>query len=158
MPVVCLFPQASGCPDDSWERIEGVCYRMQTEKLSWHEARKACSKLHPDARLATPEFDLEQYKHTGIFTQDSKKFWIALRSTRDNEGRLRWSDDAGTLVQSTFWKNPAPHQYPFNQGNPDRDCCQYVGIASLSAFTAGEVIDTLCDEYIDYFLCELKLE
>ena len=113
--------------------------------------------MHPDARLATPEFDLEQYKHTVIFAHDYEDFWIALRSTRDNEGRLRWSDDDRTLVQHTFWKNYPPRQAPFN--NPDRDCLQYAGIDSWGTFTMGEALDTACDWHTgDYFLCELKLE
>ena len=157
VPVLCLLPQTSGCPDDSWERIEGACYRTQTEYLSWQEAKNACPKMHPDARLATPEFDLEQYKHTGIFAQGSKSFWIALRSTRDNEGRLRWSDDDRTLVQHTFWKNYLPRRTPSNK--PDRDCVQYAGIYSWGTFTMGEAHDTVCDNDTgDYFLCELKLE
>ena len=156
---MCLFPQASGCPDDSWEMVEGVCYRMQTEELSWHDAKNACPKIHSDARLATPEFDIEQFNHTGIFAPGYENFWIALRSTRDNEGRLRWSDDDRTLVQDTFWKNYPPLQAPSRQGDSDKDCCQYAGIDSWGTFTMGEVLETFCDGSSgEYFLCELKLE
>ena len=145
--------QGTGCPE-GWEAISDKCYKMEMKNYkTWFEAQTACTGLHPDARFATPAFNLAN--HLGSDIMDVQAFWIGLRSTPDDQGKLQWVGDRGEVTQ-TYWLT-ADHQDPEGSAKGNNDCVVVYGKAFGEAWTVGDWSDLNCN-YRGQFLCELKLE
>uniref|UniRef100_A0ABM5GR70 C-type mannose receptor 2 isoform X1 n=1 Tax=Pogona vitticeps TaxID=103695 RepID=A0ABM5GR70_9SAUR len=92
--------------DPSWQPFQTNCYRLISEKKSWLDAKKTCSRNEGDLvsihTLSELEFVTKQIK------QDVEELWIGLNDLR-LQMNFEWSD--GTPVLFTFWHPFEPNNF-----------------------------------------------
>uniref|UniRef100_G1QXE8 C-type mannose receptor 2 n=1 Tax=Nomascus leucogenys TaxID=61853 RepID=G1QXE8_NOMLE len=92
--------------EPSWQPFQGHCYRLQAEKRSWQESKKACLRGGGDLvsihSMAELEFITKQIK------QEVEELWIGLNDLK-LQMNFEWSD--GSLVSFTHWHPFEPNNF-----------------------------------------------
>ena len=112
----------ASCPDGFVEH-EGNCYKVSSDRLSWHEARFECLSLEGNYDLAIID-NLDLFKFMKKYTHH----WIGLYS-RVGKRDFKWVD--GTIVEfGKTWK-----QKPWDKSEPSVRCL--VELLLISNLTAN---------------------
>ncbi|XP_057629309.1 C-type mannose receptor 2 isoform X2 [Chionomys nivalis] len=92
--------------DPSWQPFQGHCYRLQAEKRSWQESKRACLRGGGDLlsihSMTELEFITKQIK------QEVEELWIGLNDLK-LQMNFEWSD--GSLVSFTHWHPFEPNNF-----------------------------------------------
>ena len=104
--VQCNFEVKGACPDQ-WTSLAGGCYKFLPEKLSWEDAKEACSSSLKAGWLIE-EIDSEEQNdaiHAEALNQDSPTAWIGL-GERATEEEFVWG--SGETPSYTNWAQGQP--------------------------------------------------
>ncbi|XP_075440470.1 C-type mannose receptor 2 [Ascaphus truei] len=92
--------------DPGWQSFGAHCYRLNSEKKSWQEAKKACIRGEGDLvsvhTLLELEFVTKQVK------QDMEELWIGMNDLKQ-QMNFEWSD--GSAVTFTSWHPFEPNNF-----------------------------------------------
>ena len=116
-----LFIITGICPSGFLEHKE-KCYKVSSERLSWHEARFECLSLDGNYDLAIVD-NLELFEFLKSYTNH----WIGLYS-RVGKRDFKWVDN--TKVE--FGKKGK--QKPWGVSEPSVRCSRIISIICLSIF------------------------
>ena len=97
--IVPLFIITGICPKGFLEHEE-KCYKVSSERLSWHEARFECLSLDGNYDLAIAD-NLELFE----FFKKYQNHWIGLYS-RVGKRDFRWIDNTKLEFGKTWKKQP----------------------------------------------------
>ncbi|XP_053309219.1 C-type mannose receptor 2 isoform X2 [Spea bombifrons] len=92
--------------DAGWLNFGMNCYRLNTDKKTWQEAKKACVRL--DGNLASIHRLLELEFVTKQVKQDVEELWIGLNDLK-HQMNFEWSD--GSSVTFTSWHPFEPNNF-----------------------------------------------
>eukprot|EP00062_Callorhinchus_milii_P021283 gi/632977849/ref/XP_007905576.1/ PREDICTED: C-type mannose receptor 2-like [Callorhinchus milii] len=96
--------------ESGWLPFHCNCYRLNSEKRTWQEARKSCVRSEGDLlsvhHLAELEFVLTSVK------QDVEELWIGLNDIK-LQMNFAWSD--GSPVNFTYWHPYEPNNFHSSQ-------------------------------------------
>ena len=104
MQIFFVFSKLDKCPDGFLEHAE-KCYKISTDKLSWHEARFECLGLDGNYDLAIVD-NLELFEFLKSYTNH----WIGLYS-QVGKRTFKWIDNTKVEFGKTEKQKPwAPSQ------------------------------------------------
>ncbi|KAM4622511.1 C-type mannose receptor 2 [Discoglossus pictus] len=117
LPYVCKKNSATRSPpyvdsdvsiecDPGWQSFGKYCYRLNSEKKTWQDARRAC--VRGDAELASVHTLLELEFATKQVKQDVEELWIGLNDLK-KQMNFEWSD--GSAVTFTSWHPFEPNNF-----------------------------------------------
>ena len=125
--------QLSGLCPQNWIQLQGSCYKVSSESLSWNAAKSACEAMR--STLALVKSPAEQQAVASIISQ---KIWIGLqRDSKDNSSWL-WVD--GSHAKYFNWAIGQPS----NTGR--KEFCVHI-------FPKGKWNDKKCTA-VHHYLCE----
>ena len=117
--------------------MQGSCYKISSNKMSWNAAKSACQAL--GSTLALVKSQAEQ---NALASKVSQLTWIGLHRDRKDKSRWVWVD--GTRPTYTSW----------NRGEPNS---LSEGCGHLWPQYGGRWNDAGCDSKMHY-ACEAKGE
>uniref|UniRef100_A0A8C5WA99 Mannose receptor C-type 2 n=1 Tax=Leptobrachium leishanense TaxID=445787 RepID=A0A8C5WA99_9ANUR len=89
-----------------WQNYGTNCYRLNSEKKSWQEAKKACLRLEGNLVSILTLLELEYV--TKQIKQDVEELWIGLNDLKQ-QMNFEWSDTSA--VTFTFWHPFEPNNF-----------------------------------------------
>ncbi|KAG8446993.1 hypothetical protein GDO86_014439 [Hymenochirus boettgeri] len=89
-----------------WQSYGNNCYRLNTERKTWQEAKKACVKV--EGNLVSIHTLLELEFVTGQIKQGVEELWIGLNDMK-HQMNFEWSD--GSTVTFTSWHPFEPNNF-----------------------------------------------
>ncbi|KAM5307383.1 C-type mannose receptor 2 isoform 2-T2 [Glossophaga mutica] len=92
--------------EPSWQPFQGHCYRLQAEKRSWQESKKACLRGGGDLLSIHSMDELEFI--TKQIKQEVEELWIGLNDLK-LQMNFEWSD--GSIVSFTHWHPFEPNNF-----------------------------------------------
>ncbi|XP_073463770.1 C-type mannose receptor 2 [Aquarana catesbeiana] len=92
--------------DPGWQSYGTNCYRLNNEKRSWQEAKKAC--VRSEGNLASVHSLLELEYISKQIKQDVEELWIGLNDIK-HQMSFEWSD--GSAVTFTSWHPFEPNNF-----------------------------------------------
>ncbi|OCT62260.1 C-type mannose receptor 2 isoform X2 [Xenopus laevis] len=92
--------------DPGWQSFGTNCYRVNSEKKTWQEARKACVRV--EANLVSIHSMLELEFVSKQIKQDMEELWIGLNDLK-HQMNFEWSD--GSSVTFTSWHPFEPNNF-----------------------------------------------
>uniref|UniRef100_A0A1I7TQ01 C-type lectin domain-containing protein n=1 Tax=Caenorhabditis tropicalis TaxID=1561998 RepID=A0A1I7TQ01_9PELO len=140
LPLVVALASADTCLDSGDRLVNGRCFTLVNQQLSWQDARNWCHYRNPVApsSLATiPDTTtanfIASYARTSFNTNEGF-FWIGL-SRNSSTGRFQW-DDGTTLG----WTNFGPQ-------NAYTYVAESITNAKFSTYTADAKFNFVCSYY-----------
>ncbi|XP_075033477.1 C-type mannose receptor 2 [Mixophyes fleayi] len=105
-PVEPIEPDVVVKCDPGWQSYGINCYRLNSEKKSWQDAKKMC--VRSDGNIASIHSLLELEFVTKQIKQDVEELWIGLNDIK-HQMHFEWSD--GSAVIFTLWHPFEPNNF-----------------------------------------------
>ncbi|KFQ28681.1 C-type lectin domain family 4 member D, partial [Mesitornis unicolor] len=98
------------CCPNGWKRLQGKCYYLSDDKMSWAESEQNCTGMGSHLAVinskAEQEFLFNLAK--GLFANAYEtKYYIGLTASKN--GQWQWVDETPYEKAATFWKPGEPN-------------------------------------------------
>ena len=150
-------PQNGTAPcEGDWREHAGVCYLLITSPRSFDSAESFCRESSPGLSASLAAVTDYAGLASVLPLENINFFWVGLKSTPEEDGKLYWRTHPPVEVTATYWRSLQYADTDDERFGPENDCVMVNGLRFGVLYTADEWADYVCHFEFRY-LCQLRL-